>query len=285
LVAAPLLYAVSQSASARIMAIADHDFEALARRSDLIAIARVVASEGVDEETTLPGIAPPVQVVGIETRFLVTVPLWGELTNNLITLHHYRQRDPKPFRNGPMLASFKVDRFTHYLLFLKREADGRYAPAAGQTDAAICLRRIPSPIEGSNAARVPQSEQKSAAALEEQYERMKARTDVPLTVGFVRMESDNGVTKRGVLNVTNNTSKAVYRCVLQFFFFNGRNELFETSQQGMSAAAGFSYIEPGAWKPVWASGRTDNYDTSRVEAAVTSVEFTDGSKWQSETGP
>jgi len=110
---------------------------------------------------------------------------------------------------------------------------------------------------------------------------MRQKADI-LFDGDVR---SSGISRRGVLNVTNNTSKAVYRCGLQLFFFNGRNELFETSQQGMSAAAGFSCIEPGAWKPVWASGRTDNYDTSRLEAAVTSVEFTDGSKWQSETGP
>lgn len=152
------------------MPIGPQDFEALARNSNVIAIARVVASEGFDEETTLPGIAPQIPVVGIETKFLVTVPLRGELTNNLITLHHYRKRNAKSYGNGPMLASFKADKFTHYLLFLKREADGRYAPAAGQTDAALSLRRIPSPFE-----RGPQSEQKSAAALQEQYERMKAR--------------------------------------------------------------------------------------------------------------
>jgi len=39
--------------------------------------------------------------------------------------------------NGPSLASFDAKEHTRYLLFLHREADGRYSPVSGQTDPAF----------------------------------------------------------------------------------------------------------------------------------------------------
>ena len=52
-----------------------------------------------------------------------------------LVLHHYRLEDPKTaVWNAPALAAFDPNDYHKYLLFLKKEADGRYAPVSGQTD-------------------------------------------------------------------------------------------------------------------------------------------------------
>jgi hypothetical protein len=37
-------------------------------------------------------------------------------------------------KNGPNLATFDPGQHHRFLLFLRREADGRYCPVSGQTD-------------------------------------------------------------------------------------------------------------------------------------------------------
>lgn len=53
---------------------------------------------------------------------------------------------PGAVLNGPLALNFSDEQTTVYLLFLKREADGRYSPTSGQVvpgDAVVGLPKNP----------------------------------------------------------------------------------------------------------------------------------------------
>jgi hypothetical protein len=104
-------------------------------QSDLVAIAKPLSTTDTTEKTVLPNIAPDIHVVGVETKFEVRLVTKGDTDTHSFTLHHYRLEDTKMrMMNAPMLAAFDPNENHRYLLFLKKEADGRYAPVSGQTD-------------------------------------------------------------------------------------------------------------------------------------------------------
>ncbi len=113
-------------------------YQALYTQADLVVIAAPISTQDTPERADLPGIAPPLQVIGQSTSFDVSLVLKGDANLKKLTLHHYRLLDPaKLAANGPALASFDPKQQTRYLLFLRREPDGRYAPVSGQTDPAL----------------------------------------------------------------------------------------------------------------------------------------------------
>jgi hypothetical protein len=74
-------------------------------------------------------------LVGVETVFGIHATLRGKDPGGVITLHHYRMTlssfalDP----DGSVgFISFDKDPSKAFLLLLKKESDGRYAPALGQ---------------------------------------------------------------------------------------------------------------------------------------------------------
>ena len=72
-----------------------------------------------------------------ENRGVSVLVMKGDKSAKKMTLHHYRLTDPKQLMfNGPTLASFDPKQVAQFLLFLHREADGRYSPVSGQTDPA-----------------------------------------------------------------------------------------------------------------------------------------------------
>ena len=135
LIFALLLVALSWPASARIMR--GWTYQEMLDQSDLVAIARPVASKNTPERTVLPDIAPDVHVLGVETDFEVSAVLKGSKDIKKFVMHHYNLVKPdEPMINGPCLFYFdpKEKRKPKFLLFLVREQDGRYAPVTGQTD-------------------------------------------------------------------------------------------------------------------------------------------------------
>jgi hypothetical protein len=85
--------------------------------------------------------------VGVETPFKVLAVLKGSQRVENIVLHLYREPVtlgangmPAVSENGPSFVFFDLrsapGRPETYLLFLVREADGRFAPAGGQVDPA-----------------------------------------------------------------------------------------------------------------------------------------------------
>ena len=112
-------------------------YQELFDKADLVAIGRPISTTETKEESNLSDIFPNVAVVGLSTNFELGLVMKGENSTRKIVLHHYRVRDSEILENGPFLAAFDPKQNASFLLFLKREADGRYAPVTGQTDPMI----------------------------------------------------------------------------------------------------------------------------------------------------
>jgi hypothetical protein len=58
-------------------------------------------------------------------------------------LYHMRQPKPNASRpNGPQFISFDPKSQQRYLIFLRREADGRFVSVTGQLDAAVGIKGL-----------------------------------------------------------------------------------------------------------------------------------------------
>jgi hypothetical protein len=121
-------------------------YEDLFAKSDFVVIASpLTRPRDTNERMTLQNITPPVPVIGVNTEFKTLLVLKGSKRQRFV-LHHYREsrnRDPnKIILGGPDLLDFEgpkdssrsVFSSKRYLLFLVREADGRFAPVSGQQD-------------------------------------------------------------------------------------------------------------------------------------------------------
>jgi hypothetical protein len=78
--------------------------------------------------------------MGLSTDFDVNVVVKGDKDLKHIVLHHYRFANAKDrlIPDAPELVSFAPSKTKSWLLFLQKEADGRYAPINGQVDPAEC---------------------------------------------------------------------------------------------------------------------------------------------------
>ena len=133
IIAVFLILSTALLAQARLMK--SWSYQELYDQSDLVVIAKPVSTQETTEKATLPNISPDVHVVGLSTEFDISLVMKGDKSAKKAALHHYRLADPKQLMmNGPSLAAFDPKEHTRFLLFLHREADGRYSPVSGQTD-------------------------------------------------------------------------------------------------------------------------------------------------------
>jgi hypothetical protein len=111
-------------------------YQRMQEQADLVVIGKPVSSTATTEKAVLPNISPNVPVVGMETEFAVRVVMKGEAAVQRIAFHHYSLANVEDgrVRGAPNLVSFDPKQHQCYLLFLKKEADGRFAPVTGQTD-------------------------------------------------------------------------------------------------------------------------------------------------------
>ena len=114
-------------------------YEKLTEAADLVVIATPTETSD-KEKTVLPFTKIP--AVGIETKFQVLVVLKGDKKRKELVLYHLRQARPENIPNGPQLIALDVKGRRRYLLFLKREADGRFVSATGQMDAAVGVKDL-----------------------------------------------------------------------------------------------------------------------------------------------
>lgn len=107
------------------------------KMSDVIVVATPVSTKDTGELIALPGIGPDTPVVGLSSGFAVSIVLKGDDSLNQLVVHHYRLARPEALMmNAPSLIAFDPLAHARYLLFLKREPDGRYAPLE-QVDPAL----------------------------------------------------------------------------------------------------------------------------------------------------
>jgi hypothetical protein len=124
-------------------------YQTMVDKADLVATAGWVAAKDTDERSVLPRIAPSSgRVIGVQTEFKTSLVFKGPENLKQVTLHHYRlQNELEAASDGlPKLiritsAKREPDGREYpgggkFLLFLKRETDGRYAPVTDQTSPA-----------------------------------------------------------------------------------------------------------------------------------------------------
>ena len=125
-------------------------YDELRNEADLIVVAtpsdvKETAEKALpDELTMVDKDGKPTKLVwaGIETTFEVLTVLKGETTLKPSVFHHYQIHQTGIVINGPMLVSFDPKQKKRFLLFVKREAGGRYVAVSGQTDPAIAVKEL-----------------------------------------------------------------------------------------------------------------------------------------------
>jgi len=114
----------------------DWSYEELKTNATLIVIATPTQVTVTEERAAIPG--SNVAGKGLETTFEVLSVLKGELATNTIVLHHFALA--KPTQDGrapvytdsdPRLVAFEPKEKKQYLIFVKREPDGRYVAVSG----------------------------------------------------------------------------------------------------------------------------------------------------------
>jgi hypothetical protein len=107
-------------------------------KSELAVIATPTTTHDTKERGGMPGVeAQP--VIGVETTFAVITILKGAQTTKMLILHHYRA-NRIAIINAPTFLSFDLKTKQTFRLYIVREADGRYAPVAGQIDPGLSVR-------------------------------------------------------------------------------------------------------------------------------------------------
>ena len=107
----------------------------VAETSELVALPNIVTvhNDGTKED---------IMAKGVETTFDVLTVMKGERTTKTLVLHHFKLAKPQVGFNDPMLVSFKPEDKKRYLMFLQKEADGRYIAVCGQTDPAYSIKEL-----------------------------------------------------------------------------------------------------------------------------------------------
>ena len=107
----------------------------VAETSELVALPNIVTvhNDGTKED---------VMGKGVETSFEVLSVLKGERGTKTFVLHHFKLAKPGVDFNSPMLVSFKPGEQKRYLMFLQKEADGRYVAVCGQTDPGNSIKEL-----------------------------------------------------------------------------------------------------------------------------------------------
>ncbi len=82
---------------------------------------------------------------GVETSFRILTVLKGDRDIKQVVLHHFALASAAGSR-GPLLVSFKPEEKKQFLMFLQKEADGRYVPVTGQTDPQLSIIGIDSNV-------------------------------------------------------------------------------------------------------------------------------------------
>ena len=155
-IAAILLFC--DSASAR--RIENWDFQQLQQAADAVVVGTTISTEPWPEGLKNGLFAEDLE--GRLTSFDVGTVFKGEVSGKHIQVIHYRAKEGRAFANGPLLASFRktgrrleiesvdgvkekakvLEGTPHYLLFLKKRADGKYEPVSGQIDSALSVRKL-----------------------------------------------------------------------------------------------------------------------------------------------
>jgi hypothetical protein len=119
-------------------------YDRLTAEADFVVISTPIAVGETQEKIKLPGLSPPTRVVGVEATFEVLAVLKGDKSTKQFVLHHFRRAkaEPHPKPNGLGLVGFQPKDKKTFLLFLKREPDGRYVAVTGEVDPVFSIKEL-----------------------------------------------------------------------------------------------------------------------------------------------
>jgi hypothetical protein len=146
----PILSFILLGSAAFARPVESWPYDKLTKEADLIVIATPTSVHDTAERTTFPNIVrtdtnnvrSAIPAIGVETTFTILSVLKGNTSTNAFVFHHLREAEKIPSINGPALVAFDPKERKRFLLFLKREEDGRYAPLTGQTDPACGVKDL-----------------------------------------------------------------------------------------------------------------------------------------------
>jgi len=140
-----LLSAIAARPLEARFSVGGQPFQKMLAEADLVVIATVTKTKDTSERKKLIDIdvvnttAPEQlqdQVIGVETEFVVRLTFKGSKGVERFVLHHYRWNLDEVVANGPNFIRIPTQRHGTFLMFLRKESDGRYAPFTGQFDPA-----------------------------------------------------------------------------------------------------------------------------------------------------
>lgn len=120
-------------------------YEDLAQEADLIVIATTKSVRDLKKETAFPNLFlkdKPVPAMAMEVTLDVLSVLKGKTDGGTITLSYLRPASLRLMEDGPQLIIFNPELKVRYLMYLKREPDGRYSAITGQTDPALAVKDL-----------------------------------------------------------------------------------------------------------------------------------------------
>jgi hypothetical protein len=127
------------------------NYQTLKEKATLVVLATPTNVTETAEVSALPNIGSvypdgsrkPVMGKGVETTFEVLIVLKGEEGSKTLVLHHFKLANPdEKMFGGPGLVSFEPKDKKRYLMFLEKEADGRYVAVSGQTDPSDSIKQM-----------------------------------------------------------------------------------------------------------------------------------------------
>jgi len=125
-------------------------YDDLATNATLVVVATSTSVADTSEVAALPDIVTihpdgskePVMGAGVETTFQILTVLKGECTSKSLVLHHYKRAKETSSYGGPGFVAFEPKDKKRYLMFLQKEADGRYVAVSGQTDPDDSIKQL-----------------------------------------------------------------------------------------------------------------------------------------------
>jgi hypothetical protein len=115
-------------------------YQQLLDTSDLVVIAEAESTQATDEIITPDKTDLHFQYVGVSTTLRIAVVLKGDKGLRSCVVHHYKLADPETILvHGRALVTFDTSGKSDYLLFLKREEDGRYAPTTAPVNSELSI--------------------------------------------------------------------------------------------------------------------------------------------------
>ena len=108
-------------------------YQQMSDKADLVVIAKPLESKDTSERLLIRGY---INAVGVETDLEIRAVFKGDSKLRKVVLHYYRLPSDHPTMiGGPSFVYFEDKKPDLFLLFLERNADGRYSPVFGQETA------------------------------------------------------------------------------------------------------------------------------------------------------